>query len=63
MNKWIGAVVAASYVEIIANADRTTDWNWGLGVSSFWHVLNPRSMKVGEEEEIWNGPMKSGSRW
>jgi hypothetical protein len=63
MTKWIGAVVAPRCAEIIVNADRATYGNWGLGVSSFWHALNPWSMKVGEVEEIWNRPMKSGSRW
>lgn len=40
---------------------------WGLGPSSFVHVLSPMSMysvwKLGQSEGIWNRPTESGSRW
>lgn len=40
---------------------------WGLGPSSYGHVLNPTSLhavwKLGQEEGIWNRPTESGSRW
>jgi hypothetical protein len=66
-SKWIEAVGGAGEVEIIVDPERTTYGKWGLGVSSFWHVLNPWSMsnvlKVGREERIWNRPTESGSRW
>ena len=66
-DKWIGAIGGAGQVEVIVDPERTTYGKWGLGVSSFWHVLNPWSMtnvlKVGKEEKIWNRPTESGSRW
>jgi hypothetical protein len=66
-SKWIEAVGGAGQVEIIVDPERTTYGKWGLGVSSFWHVINPWSMsnvlKVGREERIWNRPTESGSRW
>lgn len=40
---------------------------WGLGVSSFGHVLSPSGLyavwKLGRGEGIWNRPTESGSRW
>ena len=40
---------------------------WGLGPSSYAHVLDPRSLysvwKLGRDEGIWNRPTESGSRW
>lgn len=43
---------------------------WGLGVSSFWHVLNPWSMyavlklaRAEGDEKFTNRPTESGNRW
>ena len=40
---------------------------WGLGPSSYAHVLSPGSLyevwRLGSEEGIWNRPTESGSRW
>lgn len=40
---------------------------WGLGPSSYAHVLSPGSLyavwKLGQSENIWNRPTESGSRW
>ncbi|KAK5131029.1 hypothetical protein LTR08_001379 [Meristemomyces frigidus] len=40
---------------------------WGLGSSSYTHVLSPWSMyevwRLGREQGIWNRPTESGSRW
>jgi hypothetical protein len=40
---------------------------WGLGVSGYAHALSPWSLynvwKLGREENIWNRPTESGSRW
>jgi hypothetical protein len=40
---------------------------WGLGSSSFYHVLNPSSLyavwTLGRAEGVWNRPTESGSRW
>jgi hypothetical protein len=66
-DKWIEAVGGAGQVEVIVDPERTTYGRWSLGMSSFWHVLNPWSMsnvlKVGREEKGWNRPTESGSRW
>jgi hypothetical protein len=49
------------------DAERETYAAWGLGVSSFWHILNPWSMysvyTLGKQENIWNRPTESGTRW
>jgi len=54
-------------VEVIVDHERTLYGAYGLGVSSFWHVLNPWSMAsvvhLGRSESIWNRPTESGSRW
>lgn len=40
---------------------------WGLGISSFWHVLSPQGLydvyKLAKEEGIANRPTESGYRW
>jgi hypothetical protein len=40
---------------------------WGLGISSWMHVLSPAGFKalfkLGREKGIWNRPTESGSRW
>ncbi|EMC96815.1 hypothetical protein BAUCODRAFT_490543 [Baudoinia panamericana UAMH 10762] len=40
---------------------------YGLGASSFAHVLSPSSFyevwRMGSQEGIWNRPTESGSRW
>ncbi|KAK4554028.1 hypothetical protein LTR86_008869 [Recurvomyces mirabilis] len=40
---------------------------WGLGSSSYAHVLSPSALyavwRLGNEEGIWNRPCESGSRW
>lgn len=52
---------------VIVDSERELYAQWGLGVSSAWHVLNPLSMysvfKLGKQEKIWNRPTESGSRW
>ena len=54
-------------MEVVVDSDRLTYGKWGLGISSFWHVLNPWSMKnvvtLGRRDGIWNRPTESGSRW
>lgn len=54
-------------VEMIVDPDRHVYGAYGLGLSSFWHTLNPWSMasvlKLGRSEHIWNRPTESGSRW
>jgi len=54
-------------VKVVVDAEREVYAQWGLGVSSAWHVLNPWSMyslyKLGTTEKIWNKPTESGNRW
>ncbi|PVH94248.1 hypothetical protein DM02DRAFT_618767 [Periconia macrospinosa] len=54
-------------VDMIIDEERLLYASWGLGVSPFWHVLSPSSLysvyKLGREENIWNRPTESGSRW
>ena len=55
-NKWLEAIGGADNVRIIVDNERELFAQWGLGVSSFWHVLNPASMwsvyKLGKEQGI-----------
>lgn len=66
-NKWLEAVGGAGPIEVVVDHGRELYGQWGLGVSSFWHVLNPWSMsevvKLGRNKGIWNRPTESGSRW
>jgi len=68
--KWVVAVGGDWDVEVVVDAERELYLAWGLGVSSFWHVLNPLSMwsaiqlsrKKGAEHFV-NRPTESGTRW
>ncbi|KAI4210455.1 MAG: hypothetical protein LQ351_006681 [Letrouitia transgressa] len=66
-NRWVEAVGGTGPVQVIVDPTRGAYAQWGLGVSSFWHVLNPWGLwnvyKLGKEENIWNRPTESGSRW
>jgi hypothetical protein len=66
-NNWLQAVGGAESVRIIVDDQRELYAAWGLGVSSWWHVLSPSGLfavyKLGKEEGIWNRPTGSGSRW
>jgi hypothetical protein len=54
-------------LHIVVDAERQAYAAWGLGTSSFWHVLSPGGLgnlnKLGKEEGIWNRPTESGNRW
>ena len=47
--------------------DRVLFGAYGVGISGFWHVLNPRSLltafRLGREEGTWNRPTEDGTRW
>ncbi|EDO04874.1 hypothetical protein SS1G_07357 [Sclerotinia sclerotiorum 1980 UF-70] len=64
---WITSLGGAGPIQIIIDPEREIYAQWGLGSSSAWHVLNPRSMlsvfRLGREEKIWNRLTESGSRW
>jgi hypothetical protein len=52
---------------MIVDDERNMYADWGLGVSSFWHVLNPWSLysvyTLGKQKGVWNRPTESGTRW
>lgn len=54
-------------LKVIVDADRELYAQWGLGVSSLWHVLNPWSFyslyRLAFHEKISNRPTESGNRW
>jgi hypothetical protein len=64
---WLASLQGAGAVTVVVDDSRTTYSAWGLGPSSFMHVLNPwtfaSAFKLGKEEGIWNRPTESGSRW
>lgn len=66
-DKWVIAVGGEWETKVIVDPEREIYGQWGLGVSSAWHVLNPWSMysvyKLGKLEGIWNKPTESGNRW
>jgi len=66
-DKWLVSVGGQWEINVIVDYDRELYAQWGLGVSSAWHVLNPWSMysvyTLGKKEGIWNKPTESGSRW
>ncbi|KAH8663518.1 hypothetical protein BGZ60DRAFT_470970 [Tricladium varicosporioides] len=66
-DKWVISVGGQWDTEVIVDAEREAYAQWGLGVSSAWHVLNPWSLysvyKLGKAENIWNKPTESGNRW
>jgi peroxiredoxin len=66
-DKWLQAVGGAGNVEIIVDHERKLYGQYGLGVSSAWHVLSPWSMgdvfKLARNEKIVNRPTESGTRW
>jgi len=66
-DKWVIAVGGEWDVSVMVDTERQLYAQWGLGMSSLWHVLNPWSLysvyKLGKQEKIWNLPTESGNRW
>ena len=66
-DKWVEAIGGAGRVQVVVDSDREIYAQWGLGISSFWHVLNPwgiwNAYQNGKKDNIWNRPTESGSRW
>ena len=68
---WVNSLPQAksesSNLRIVVDSELEVYAAWGLGPSSFGHVLSPWSMysvwKLGRDEGIWNRPTESGSRW
>lgn len=56
-----------SNLEIVVDEQREAYGAWGLGVASFWHVLNPQGLyelyRMAKDEGIVNRPTESGYRW
>lgn len=54
-------------MEVVVDNKREIYGKYGLGIASFWHVLNPWSMgevfRLAREEKIANRPTESGTRW
>lgn len=54
-------------MDVIVDAERDIYAQWGLGVSSAWHVTSPWVLyslyRLGKDEGVWNKPTESGSRW
>lgn len=67
--KWqqaIGGTNPAN-LEVVVDDEREVYGAWGLGVSSFWHVMSPQGLydvyKLSTEEGIANRPTESGYRF
>ena len=64
---WLESLSGPGDIQVIVDEKREIYARWGLGVSGWWHVLNPGSLwnvyKIGRQEGIWNRPTESGSRW
>lgn len=54
-------------MEVVVDPERDVYSAWGLGISSTWRALNPRTLysayRLGKDEGIWNTATQSGSRW
>ncbi|KAK0385720.1 hypothetical protein NLU13_6897 [Sarocladium strictum] len=65
--RWIPQVGGAWNVEVLVDDDRDLYAQWGLGVSSIWHMASPWVLysvyRLGQTEGIWNKPAESGTRW
>ena len=66
-NHWVREIGGAGNISVVIDPERESYAAWGLGVSSFWHVLNPWSLYsvyiLGKKDGIWNRPTESGTRW
>ncbi|EPQ66743.1 Bgt-2681 [Blumeria graminis f. sp. tritici] len=67
-DKWIYALGGAWTVQVIIDEEREVYAQWGLGVSTTYHLLNPwtqmAARKLGTEKGIWGREVDpSGNRW
>lgn len=66
-DKWVIEVGGQWSVEIIVDESRELYAEWGLGISTAWHVLNPGAIgslyTLAKKEGISNRPTESGNRW
>ncbi len=65
--RWVVQVGGNWDVVVVIDYERELYAQWGLGVSSAWHVLNPvslyRTIRFGQDEGIWNRAAETGTRW
>jgi hypothetical protein len=71
--KWVTAVGGTSEpgspntVTVLVDPERKIYAQWGLGTTSWSHVLSLKALmniiKLGSEKGIWNRPTESGTRW
>ncbi|RBR11864.1 uncharacterized protein FIESC28_08811 [Fusarium coffeatum] len=66
-DRWLPQVGGTWNIDMVIDEERDLYANWGLGISSTWHAVNPFTMwnvfSLGKNEGIWNRPTESGSRW
>ncbi|KAM0190964.1 hypothetical protein ACHAPI_009188 [Fusarium lateritium] len=66
-DNWLPQVGGTWNVDVVIDEERNLYANWGLGISSTWHAVNPLTLwnvfSLGKNEGIWNRPTESGSRW
>jgi hypothetical protein len=69
-DNWLAALPEPSRnnqpnLRVIVDAEREVYGSWGLGTSSFWHVLGsiPSVSKLDKEEGIKVRSTESGNRW
>jgi hypothetical protein len=66
-DRWVESVGGSGAIKVVVDPERDLYAQWGLGISSLWHVLSPWALgsivQLGRQEGIWNRPTESGSRW
>lgn len=66
-DEWLRDVGGAGKVEVIVDFERALYGAWGLGASSFWHVLNPTTLgavrTTSQQDGIDVRPTNTGTRW
>jgi hypothetical protein len=65
---WVNKVDGAWNIEVIVDEGRELYALWGLGVSSYAHLLNPRNgfnqIMLGKNEGVWGQEVgEGGNRW
>ncbi|OAA54423.1 Thioredoxin-like fold protein [Cordyceps fumosorosea ARSEF 2679] len=65
--KWIPEVGGAWSTDVVIDEARDLYAQWGLGLSSVWHMSGPSVLyavyRLGTDEGVWNRPTESGTRW
>ncbi|RQM08180.1 hypothetical protein DH86_00000625, partial [Scytalidium sp. 3C] len=66
-DNWVIVIGGEWDIHVIVDTERELYAQWGLGVSSTWHVINPWTLvstfTLGKKEGIWNRGTESGTRW